>query len=75
MRNSQLAGALSIYAALRILIFVAAFPPMNNTDEKSHFFTIYEYAQGHFPARELPRLDQGFENKFLPFWSPEYILD
>ena len=75
MRNSQLAAALSIYAALRILIFVAAFPPMNNTDEKSHFFTIYEYAQGHFPARELPHLDQEFANNLLPYWSPEYILD
>jgi hypothetical protein len=68
----KLAIALSIYAAIRILTFVLAFPLFNNVDEKWHFLTIQMYAQGHLPGSELPHIDQEFVRTFLPYWSPEY---
>ncbi|HUA13984.1 MAG TPA: hypothetical protein VMG31_01705 [Verrucomicrobiae bacterium] len=67
--------ALCIYATLRILFFTLAFPLFNNLDEKLHFLTIQMYAKGHFPGKELPRIDREFVGEFLPYWSPEYMGD
>jgi hypothetical protein len=71
MRN--IAIALSIFAALRILAFALAFPLFNNVDEKLHFLTIQMYAQGHLPGKDLPPTPREFVKTFLPYWSPEYM--
>jgi len=71
-RTRNVAIALSVFAALRILFFAAVFPLFNNVDEKLHFLTIRMYAGGHLPGRELPHIDGEFVRSFLPYWSPEY---
>jgi len=74
VHSDGIAVALTILAAIRILVFAAAFPLSNNTDEKFHFLSIQMYAQGHLPGRDLPRMDAGFARNFLLYWSPEYGL-
>jgi len=68
----RIAIALCLFAALRILIFAAAFPLFNTLDEKLHFLSIRTYAQGHLPGKELPLFDSEFARSSLPYWSPEY---
>jgi hypothetical protein len=36
-------------AALRVLVFSAAFPFFNNVDERRHFDLVMKYAYGHVP--------------------------
>ena len=69
---NKLVVALSIYAALRILVFAAAFPLFNNVDERVHLMSIQMYAQGHLPAKELPQMDPDLAKDYLRYWSPEY---
>lgn len=69
---NKLVVALSIYAALRILVFAAAFPLFNNVDERVHLMSIQMYAQGHLPAKELPQMDPALAKDYLRYWSPEY---
>jgi hypothetical protein len=64
--------ALSVLAAFRILIFAAAFPLTNNTDERFHWLTTQMYAQGRMPGKDLPRMEPEFARTFLLYWSPEY---
>src|SRR5271166_2684630 len=71
-RTHKLVIGLSLYAALRILFFAAAFPLTNNIDERFHLMTIQMYAQGHTPGKELPQMDPELARAFLPYWSPEY---
>jgi hypothetical protein len=73
-RVRQMAIALCILAALRILVFAAAFPLTNNTDEKLHFLTIRMYAQGQMPGKDLPPIDPEFARALLLYQSPEYGL-
>ena len=69
---SQIVAVLCLYAAIRILVFIAAFPLFNNVDEKCHFLSIRMYAQGQLPSRELPLIDSEFSRIYLPYFSPEY---
>lgn len=69
---SRIAITLAIFAALRILVFAAAFPLTNNTDERFHLMTIQMFAQGQIPGEELPRVNPEFARTFLLYWSPEY---
>ncbi len=71
-RPSRPMVALAVFAALRILIFTAAFPLSNNTDERFHLMTIQMFAQGQIPGKELPRINPEFARTFLLYWSPEY---
>jgi hypothetical protein len=70
--TSKLVIALSIFAALRILVFAVAFPLSNNVDERFHFMTIQMYAEGGSPGKELPRMDPAKARIFSLYWSPEY---
>ena len=69
---SKLVIALCMYAALRILVFSAAFPLFNNVDERVHLMSIQMYAQGHLPGKDLPRMDPALARAYLAYWSPEY---
>jgi hypothetical protein len=71
-RTNNLAMALSIYTALRILAFSAAFPLFNNVDERLHLMSIQLYAEGRLPGRELTLMDPTLATSFLRYWSPEY---
>jgi hypothetical protein len=59
-------------AALRILLFAAAFPLFNNTDERFHFATIEVYARGQFPGKELPLIGDDLAKTIAPYASFEY---
>jgi hypothetical protein len=39
----------SLFAAMRVLVFAAAFPFFNNVDERRHFDLVIKYAAGHVP--------------------------
>lgn len=41
--------AVSIFAAVRVLVFSAGFPFFNNVDERRHFDLVMKYAYGHVP--------------------------
>jgi len=41
-------------AALHVVLFSAAFPFFNNTDEDSHFDLVVKYAQGDIPLDHSP---------------------
>jgi Predicted membrane protein (DUF2142) len=38
-----------LFAAVRVLVFSAAFPFFNNVDERRHFDLVMKYANGHMP--------------------------
>ena len=38
-----------LFAAVRVLLFSAAFPFFNNVDERRHFDLVIKYAEGHVP--------------------------
>jgi hypothetical protein len=42
--------AFSLFAAVRVLVFSAAFPFFNNVDERRHFDLVIKYAHGHVPG-------------------------
>jgi hypothetical protein len=63
---------LCVCAAIRILVFAAAFPLFNITDEASHFLAIRMFAEGHLPNKELPPPDPEFAKTFILYFSPEY---
>jgi hypothetical protein len=39
----------SLFAAIRVLVFSAAFPFFNNVDERRHFDLVIKYVEGHVP--------------------------
>ena len=63
--------ALVAFAAIRVLVFCAAFPVNNNIDEGDHFDVAIFYSRGTVPralgnhARELRRWTRS--------WSPEFL--
>src|SRR5438477_6316227 len=61
-----------IYAAVRILIFVAAFPLFNDIDEQDHYEMIYRYAHGYAPESTLPMADHVIARLATLYGSPEY---
>jgi hypothetical protein len=59
-------------AALRVLIFSAAFPFFNNVDERRHFDLVIKYASGHFPRG--PELISPATLPYLSHYaSPEFL--
>jgi len=71
-RRRQIAIGCSIFAALRIVLFVALFPVGNNVDERFHLSTIQMYAEGQIPGRDLPLIDRGALRDLIRYYSPEY---
>ena len=49
--EKTLVTVLCAFAAVRLFVFIAAFPTFNNVDEFFHFDTISKYAQGEIPRK------------------------
>src|SRR5437762_7566164 len=64
--------AFSLFAALRVLVFSAAFPFFNNVDERRHFDLVMKYAYG-----DVPRGVELISPATLPYLSryasPEFL--
>jgi Predicted membrane protein (DUF2142) len=62
----------SLFAALHVLVFAAAFPFFNNVDERRHFDLVIKYAAGH-----VPRSTELISPTTLPYLShyasPEFL--
>jgi len=67
-----LALVLCVLAALRVLVFSAAFPFFGNVDEQSHFDLVRKYARGHIPSGLAP-WDADAARIILLYGSPEYF--
>jgi hypothetical protein len=59
-------------AAVRVLIFSAAFPFFSNVDEYLHFDLITQYSRGHVP-RSFDRLTEEALDWIVPYASPEFL--
>jgi uncharacterized membrane protein len=61
-----------LFAAVRVLLFSAAFPFFNNVDERRHFDLVIKYAEGH-----VPRSAELISPTTLPYLShyasPEFL--
>ena len=61
-----------LFAAVRVLLFSAAFPFFNNVDERRHFDLVIKYAEGH-----VPRSAELISPATLPYLSryasPEFL--
>ena len=64
---------LSIAAALRVLIFSAAFPFFSNIDEDLHFDLVTQYSHAQVP-RNFDRLKEETLNWIVPHASPEFLF-
>jgi hypothetical protein len=60
-------------AALRVLIYSAAFPFFSNIDEDLHFDLITQYSHAHLP-RSFDRLNEETLNWIVPYASPEFLF-
>ena len=72
-RQVWIAAAACCFAAVRILIFAAAFPLFNNVDEQDHYEMVYRYAHGFVPGRDLPLSEPEMARVFALYGSPEYF--
>ena len=59
-------------AAVRVLIFSAAFPFFNNVDEQAHIDLVMKYARGQVP-RELGHYSAESANYISLYSTPEYF--
>src|SRR3954464_13470496 len=59
-------------AAVRVLIFSAAFPFFNNVDEQAHVDLVMKYARGQLP-RDLGSYSSESAHYFSLYGSPEYF--
>jgi hypothetical protein len=59
-------------AAIRVLIFSAAFPFFNNVDEQAHVDLVMKYARGQVP-RDLGRYSSESAYYFSLYGTPEYF--
>ena len=64
---------LCVAAALRVLIFSAAFPFFSNIDEDLHFDLIAQYSHAQVP-RSFDRLKEETLNWIVPYASPEFLF-
>src|SRR5256885_11621521 len=59
-------------AAIRVLMFSAAFPFFNNVDEQAHVDLVMKYARGQVP-RDLGRYSSESVCYFSLYGTPEYF--
>jgi hypothetical protein len=59
-------------AAVRVLIFSAAFPFFNNVDEQAHVDLVMKYARGRVP-RDLGQYSSESAHYFSLYGTPEYF--
>src|SRR5260370_16761358 len=64
---------LCVAAAVRVLIFSAAFPFFSNIDEDLHFDLITQYSHAQVP-RGFDRLKEETLNWIVPYASPEFLF-
>src|SRR5215467_13489416 len=62
-----------IAAAIRVLIFSAAFPFFSNIDEDLHFDLVTQYSHARFP-QSFDRLQEETLNWIVPYASPEFLF-
>lgn len=62
----------SLCAAIRVLLFAAAFPFFNNVDERRHFDLVIKYAEGHVP-QGVELISQATLPYFSHYASPEFL--
>jgi hypothetical protein len=65
-------AAICVLAGLRVFLFGAAFPLMNNVDEAAHFDVVYKYAAGAVP-RASARFDAGSSRLIALYAAPDYL--
>jgi len=65
-------GLFCLLAALRMLVYAAAFPFFNNIDEYDHFDLVCKYAQGHVPSG-LEQWNEEAAAFVALYGSPEFI--
>jgi len=70
--EARIALLFCVLAALRVLVFCAAFPLFSNVDEQGHFDLVCKYARGHVP-RGLESWDEEAARAILLYGSPEYF--
>ena len=64
--------AFCVFAALRVLIFSAAFPFFNNVDERRHFDLVMKYAYGRVP-RGAELISPATLPYLARYASPEFL--
>jgi hypothetical protein len=72
-RQGIIVAVLCGYAALRVLVFCAAFPLFNNVDEQYHFTSIHNFAEGRLPGKDLPFVDADSAGTFVLYGTLEYL--
>ena len=68
-------AVICIAAAVRVFIFVAAFPFFNNIDEHFHFDMVFKYSRGHLPAAPLEKYDPNAAEIIVVNGTPEYYTN
>jgi hypothetical protein len=65
--------ALCVVAAVRVGMFIAAFPFFNKVDEFQHFDLVAKYARGHVPGR-AETFDAENAKVLVVYDSDEYLI-
>ena len=65
-------AALATFAAIRVLVFCAAFPVNNNMDEGNHFDVAIFYSRGVVPRALGPHAKE--LRRWTSNWSPEFLV-
>jgi len=72
-KENLLVLLLCFLAALRVLIFSAAFPFFSNIDEDLHFDLITQYSGGRLPRAFEPLKEESL-SWIVPYASPEFLF-
>src|SRR5262249_27576597 len=62
-----------LYAVIRILVYSAAFPLFNSTDEQAHLDAVAKYARGYQLNKELPPFSTEMSRLFSLYGTVEYL--
>ncbi len=73
VHRRSIAFGICVYAALRILVFSAAFPLFNSTDEQFHFDSIIRFANGYRSMPGLPPVSPELARTATLYGSPQYL--
>ncbi|MFZ4695970.1 MAG: DUF2142 domain-containing protein, partial [Verrucomicrobiia bacterium] len=71
--EKTLVTVLCAFAAVRLFVFIAAFPTFNNVDEIFHFDTITKYARGEIPKKGASSFDREVLMFNSIYGTPEYF--
>lgn len=65
---------LAVLAAVRVLVFAAAFPFFNNVDEMAHVDLVVRYSHGDVPSSAVETFDEESARLIARFHTPEYLM-